>query len=76
MQDCNNLNGRDLYGEIISAHLEQRSKGREPDSFARLCPAEASAARYYYSFSGGVHLMENRQMAFGRTPQVKIAYLI
>jgi len=31
----NNLNGRDLYGEIISAHLEQRSKGREPDSFAR-----------------------------------------
>merc|ERR1711963_853021 len=29
------LLNRDLYGEIISAHLEQRSKGREPDSFAR-----------------------------------------
>ena len=36
MKDINDLNGRDLYGEIISAHLEQRSKGREPDSFARL----------------------------------------
>jgi len=29
------LLNRDLYGEIISAHLEQRSKGKEPDSFAR-----------------------------------------
>jgi len=29
------LLNRDLYGEIISAHLEQRYKGREPDSFAR-----------------------------------------
>ena len=76
MKDINDLNGRDLYGEIISAHLEQRSKGREPDSFARLCPAEASAARYYYSFSGGAHLTENRRMAIRRTPQVQTAYLI
>ena len=76
MEDINDLNGRDLYGEIISAHLEQRSKGREPDSFARLCPAEASSARYHYYFSGGAHLTENRQMAIRRTPQVQIAYFI
>ena len=76
MKDINDLNGRDLYGEIISAHLEQRSKGREPDSFARFCSSEASGAIYYSSFSGGVHLMENRQMAIRRTPQVQTAYLI
>ena len=76
MEDINDLNGRDLYGEIISAHLEQRSKGKEPDSFARFCPSEASGTIYYSSFSGGAHLMENRQMAIRRTPQVQTAYLI
>ena len=76
MEDIDDLNGRDLYGEIISAHLEQRSKGKEPDSFARFCPSVASGAIYYPSFSGGVHMMENRQMAIRRTPQVQTAYLI
>jgi len=29
------LLNRDLFGEVVSAHLDKRVKGREPDSFAR-----------------------------------------